>query len=212
MIHVTRRAALAFAAVLLPATLVPAQAQGFNPLAALFGGWAPPARYAPAYAPHHARPDPAYSPQRARAARELRRLQEKRTRFARLPAAADVPDAGKPKKVERGAILDTPGALKAVMNDPTLRPGDIVVFPDGPKVFTGATKAPHRVASFENVAESGRVSRQTLALLSARGAVAAPARTARVALRAPSAKAAPAAAREERAGPRVVYQGMPATR
>ena len=38
--------------------------------------------------------------------------------------------------------------------DPTLRPGDIVVMPDGLKVFRGTAAAPHKDADFVSVASS----------------------------------------------------------
>jgi hypothetical protein len=184
-------------------SIVPVHAQGFFEF--FFQGQARPyAQPAPAY-----QPDPAYSPERARAARELRRLQGDKTRYARLPKAAAVaPEKAAPKPVQRGAILDTPGAIKAILNDPTLRPGDIVMFPSGPRVFVGgSSKGAHRMSSFESVGDSRLVSKGTRASLAALAGPGVAKRTttadAKVRLRGPEAGTETVAARAE--GPRVVY-------
>jgi hypothetical protein len=49
--------------------------------------------------------------------------------------------------------------VAALLRDPTLRPGDIVVFPDGPRVFKGSRVVPHRVDMFESVEHSRLVSK-----------------------------------------------------
>jgi hypothetical protein len=200
-----RSAIAAVAAGAMVLSIVPVHAQGFFEF--FFQGQARPyAQPAPAY-----QPDPAYSPERARAARELRRLQGDKTRYARLPKAAAVaPEKVAPKPVQRGAILDTPGAMKAILNDSTLRPGDIVMFPSGPKVFVGggSSKGAHRMSSFESVGDSRLVSKGTRASLAALAGPGAAKRTttadAKVRLRGPEAKVEALAARSE--GPRVVYR------
>lgn len=181
----------------------PVQAQGFGLLDQLFSGAARQLR-----APAYAAPDPYYRPERGRAARALRKAPTAKARYAGLPASPTTVPAKKP---ERGAILDTPGALRAILDDPTLRPGDIVVFPSGPMVFTGATRAPHRMSSFERADGSRLVGRGTAALLAGL-APPAPAKTAaKVRLRGPAARTETARATPAD-GPRVVYQGTLARR
>lgn len=58
--------------------------------------------------------------------------------------------------------------VAALLKDETLRPGDIAMFPDGPRVFKGDGKAPHKISAFEPARSSRLVSnktRQTLASL-----------------------------------------------
>ncbi|HEY8566546.1 MAG TPA: hypothetical protein VIL65_13665 [Beijerinckiaceae bacterium] len=58
--------------------------------------------------------------------------------------------------------------LQVVMQDETLRPGDVVVFPDGPRVFNGRTERTHKASSFEPVGRSKLVAssaRKVLATL-----------------------------------------------
>jgi hypothetical protein len=47
---------------------------------------------------------------------------------------------------------------EALLRDPTLRKGDIVVLREGPKVFTGAAQAVHRVTDFEDAHRSKVIS------------------------------------------------------
>lgn len=192
----------ALALVLGSTSAGPAQAQGFNLFEQLFGG---PARQM--RAPVYPTVDPYFRPERARAARAVRKVPAARTRYAGLPSPSAVP-APSPKKPERGAILDTPGALKAILEDPTLRPGDIVVFPSGPRVFTGSSKGPHRMASFEPLDGSRLVSKATAAMVAGLSAPAAPAK---LRLRAPAAKQ-DVARTTPQDGPRVVYQDTMARR
>lgn len=49
---------------------------------------------------------------------------------------------------------DTAGLARMdVAADPTLRPGDIIVTRDGPKVFTGDERPPHRMSEFTPAGE-----------------------------------------------------------
>ncbi|GJD93590.1 hypothetical protein [Methylobacterium iners] len=59
------------------------------------------------------------------------------------------------------------GAAAALLKDPTLRPGDIVVLKDGARVFTGQPNKLHSVKDFESIGRSEFVDRRTRALLSA---------------------------------------------
>jgi hypothetical protein len=46
--------------------------------------------------------------------------------------------------------------LPLLLTDDTLRAGDIVVFPDGPRVFTGSQASRHSAVDFEKILRSGR--------------------------------------------------------
>jgi hypothetical protein len=193
-----RRYLLVLALAALPA-IPSAQAQPIGLFEALLGGGARPLRQIlpPPLV------DPIYVPKRSRSAR---RAPAPRERYAGLPSPAlTAPHVPKP-----GEILDTAGALKAVMADPTLQPGDIVVFPDGPRVFNGATDGPHRPASFERVDGSrlvGARTRDQLAALTGPGRPGA----ASVRLRGP-APTTPTLQAGAAAAPRVVYDGTLAVR
>lgn len=53
---------------------------------------------------------------------------------------------------------DTTGVARVdVENDPTLRPGDIVVTAEGPRVFAGNRSTPHKVSEFAPAEDSRRV-------------------------------------------------------
>ncbi|GJE18151.1 hypothetical protein [Methylobacterium marchantiae] len=58
------------------------------------------------------------------------------------------------------------GPMHALLKDPTLRPGDIVVLKDGARVFTGDEDKTHSLRDFEPVNRSASVDRKTKALLS----------------------------------------------
>ncbi|MBY0299677.1 MAG: hypothetical protein K2X71_27190 [Methylobacterium sp.] len=81
-----------------------------------------------------------------------------RARYVALPK----PEAAetKPVKVERPSGPFDPRT--ALLRDPTLRPGDIVILPEGPRVFKGETgAAKHRMSDFEDVSRSRTVSTKT---------------------------------------------------
>ncbi|MFM9735939.1 hypothetical protein, partial [Streptomyces niveiscabiei] len=48
-----------------------------------------------------------------------------------------------------------------LMNDPSLRRGDIVVFPDGPRVFTGRSGSRRSTRDFEELDQSRLVASKT---------------------------------------------------
>jgi hypothetical protein len=73
----------------------------------------------------------------ARPAPEVARLPEK------PPADLTPPDPAK-----------RPNPLATLLNDPTLRNGDIVMFPDGPRVFRGAPGTRHAMAAFVQVSRA----------------------------------------------------------
>src|SRR5215207_9247245 len=102
-----------------------------------------------------------------------------RIRPASLPGPAPVqkrrssePSAVKEKVREEGKIKLVPrepldGPVAALMKDPTLRRGDVVVLPDGPKVFKGGRTTPHRLSDFEDVRRTKLVGEKTRRQLTA---------------------------------------------
>lgn len=60
-----------------------------------------------------------------------------------------------------------PNPLVTLLNDPTLRSGDIVMFPDGPRVFRGRHGAEHEYADFVKVSKAKDVPSSTRKALAA---------------------------------------------
>ncbi|MFE1598686.1 hypothetical protein [Methylobacterium sp. ID0610] len=93
---------------------------------------------------------------------EARAALRNRARYVALPKAGPVEkvDPTKPVAIER--ITSPSQARAALMRDPTLRPGDIVILPEGPRVFMGeAGTTKHRASEFEDVRHSRLVNAQT---------------------------------------------------
>ena len=135
-----------------------------------------------------------------RHARGLERRNKPKVRYAALPKAEDVSGVSGKQPVDQKAIAANPTA--AILRDETLRPGDIVVMPGGPKVFLGheergrgSKAARHRMSDFEDVRSSrsldSKTRKQLLAMMVPHGAM--PAEEARKAL----AKARRLAPKEE---------------
>lgn len=100
-------------------------------------------------------------------ARQLAR--EPRARFASLPrveeraaarSAKPPVAAATPPKSQPLVALATAGSdpIASLLRDATLRPGDIVMFPDGARVFKGGRALPHAANTFEEVERSRLVS------------------------------------------------------
>jgi hypothetical protein len=126
------------------------------------------------WVPERARVRPSRDPDRVRHARVPIRIRHAslpdpapvRTRRASEAASAQekVRVEGKPKLVPQGPIQDPVAAL---LNDATLRQGDVVVLPDGPKVFKGKASTPHRLSDFEDVRRTKLVGAKTRRQLTA---------------------------------------------
>lgn len=88
------------------------------------------------------------------------------TRHASVPPAMKetVRSEDKAKLLPRRLAEDPVAAL---MKDPTLRPGDIVVLPGGAKVFKGRAAAPYRPSDFDDASRSKLVGEKTRRQLTA---------------------------------------------
>lgn len=133
-------------------TVSTGHAQGF--LEQLFG-----IRPAAPTQPSYSQQDPfSFGVQRRRRhARDWRRSRRPDTRYVALPTDGDGISGKQP--VDQKAIQDNP--TKAILNDKTLQPGDIVMLPNGPKVFTGVPDKRHHVSEFQDVKSSRMVDRKT---------------------------------------------------
>lgn len=91
-------------------------------------------------------------------------LRHRRARYAALPRA-------EPLSIhvgQRQTPLDMKdGAAAAFLKDETLRPGDIVILPQGAQVFTGVSGERHRKGDFAPADRSARLDRKTRVLLAA---------------------------------------------
>jgi hypothetical protein len=122
----------------------PAQAQNF--FEALFGGLG--FRTArPAPTPFFAPQPQVFFPQR----RSIRRER---------PAVAAAP-VEKPKTAKPARAASMAELLRDILDDDTLRRGDVVVFADGPRVFVGGGSAPHDLSDFQDIRESRLVGKTT---------------------------------------------------
>ncbi|MDB5645202.1 hypothetical protein [Methylobacterium sp.] len=160
------RAVIAPAFVALMLTL-PAQAQ--NADGGLFDLLFAPARPAPQVAPAQ----PVEQAEYGHARRSIRRAvsqsypayrQRPKIRYAALPKSEPL----QIKVTDRQMPLDMKaGPAAAFMKDETLRPGDIVVMKEGPKVFVGKTDDRHTARDFESVGRSDFIDRRTRSQLAA---------------------------------------------
>ena len=127
---------------------VPAQAQGiFGLFRAIF-------RPPPAPAP------PSFGYQPAPEMEQPRRKVRPRSK----PVAVEQPEVRRPVEPKPVGEIDNP--VPALLADSTLRRGDMVMFPDGLRVFAGRPGGPHKLADFKPVAQAGKLlSRQTRKLV-----------------------------------------------
>jgi hypothetical protein len=82
--------------------------------------------------------------------------------YARLtrPHQAVAAEPLKTQRVQHNAkparTVPNPELVESILSDPTLRRGDVVEFPDGPRVYRGNGRfSAHRVSDFEQVREAG---------------------------------------------------------
>jgi len=130
--------------------IVPAHAQS---LFDFLRGLSRPVPAAPPPQPADVQPTPFADP--------LRRRSSARPK----PSPVEVLEVKPPIQSRRPGEMDNP--FPALMADSTLRPGDMVMFPDGLRVFTGRVGSQHKVSDFTPVARAGKaLSRETRKLVS----------------------------------------------
>jgi hypothetical protein len=83
--------------------------------------------------------------------------------LARLPEFEAAPKM--PAKPPDPSKRENP--LVTLLSDPTLRKGDIVMFPDGPRVFRGSPGARHAMADFVDVSRAKDMPKSTRKALAA---------------------------------------------
>ena len=130
--------------------IVPARAQG---LFDFLRGFSQPVPAAPPPQPVEVQPNSfADQPRRRSAARPK-------------PAPVEVLEIKTPIQARHPVDMENP--FPALLADSTLRPGDMVMFPDGLRVFTGRVGSRHKVSDFTPVAQAGKaLSRETRKLVS----------------------------------------------
>ena len=117
--------------------VVPAAAQDFFGLLRLF---APPVVSAPAFQPYEYRAVPDIEQRIVR-------------RRPKVVGVDQPPPTKRPLKPRAPGEVTNP--VPELLADSTLRRGDIVMFPDGPRVFTGEAQRQHALADFEPVSRAG---------------------------------------------------------
>jgi len=139
------------AALILPlaASAVPAQAQG---IFGLFRAFSQPAAPAP--------PPPAFGYQPDAVVEPPRRKARPRPK----PVVVDQSEIKKPIEPKPPGEIANP--VPTLLADSTLRPGDMVMFPDGLRVFTGKPQSSHRLTDFKPLAQASKhLSRATRKLV-----------------------------------------------
>jgi hypothetical protein len=128
---------------------MPAQAQG---IFGLFRAFSQPAAPTPPPQSLEYQPDPAVGPPRRKA------------RPRPTPVAVEQVEIKTP--VEPKPVGEIANPVPALLADSTLRPGDMVMFPDGLRVFTGKPGGPHKLADFKPLAQADKhLSRATRKLV-----------------------------------------------
>ncbi|KMO20838.1 hypothetical protein [Methylobacterium platani] len=86
-----------------------------------------------------------------------------RTRYVALPKADAKPEKADTKPLALSVSpLKSLDARTALLRDPTLRPGDIVIMPEGPRVFRGDPDSDrHKMADFQDASRPGVVAAKT---------------------------------------------------
>jgi hypothetical protein len=136
-------------ALAIPLTMdaAPARAQD---IFGFFRAFAPPPAPVPAYEPFGYQDRPATERRKARARPK--------------PAPIEQAEIKKPKELRTPGEMDNP--VPALLSDSTLQSGDLVMFPDGLRVFTGRAGGQHTMADFKPLAQAGKsLSRATRKLV-----------------------------------------------
>jgi len=127
---------------------VPAQAQG---IFGFFGTFSRPTAPAPPQSFGY-QPDPG--------------VEQPRRKARPRPKSVVVEKLEINKPIEPKPLGEIANPVPALLADSTLRPGDMVMFPDGLRVFTGKPGSSHTLADFKPLAQAGRhLSRATRKLV-----------------------------------------------
>jgi hypothetical protein len=138
------------AALILPLAIsaVPAQAQG---IFGLFRAFSPPTAPAPPQ-PFGYQPDPGF--------------EQPRRKVRPRPKPVVVEQLETKKPIEPKPLGEIANPVPVLLADSTLRAGDMVMFPDGLRVFTGKPGSSHKLADFKPLAQAGKhLSRATRKLV-----------------------------------------------
>ena len=79
-----------------------------------------------------------------------------RRRAKARPKLAPVEQAEPKKPIEPRSPGDMDNPVPALLADSTLRSGDLVMFPDGLRVFTGSPGSQHKLADFKPLAQAAK--------------------------------------------------------
>lgn len=138
-------------ALILPFSMsaVPAQAQG---IFGLFRAFSQPTPPAPPQQSFGYQPDPGFEQPRRKA------------RPRSKPVVVEKLEIKTPIEPKPPGEIANP--VPALLADSTLRPGDMVMFPDGLRVFTGKPGGSHKLTDFKPLAQAGKhLSRATRKLV-----------------------------------------------
>lgn len=151
LITLTKPCSILIVALALPFAIsaVPAQAQG---IFGLFSAFSQPTPQAPQPQSFGYQSDPGFEQPRRKA------------RPRPKPVAVEKLEVKKPIEPKPPGEIANP--VPALLADSTLRPGDMVMFPDGLRVFTGKPGSAHKLADFKPLAQAGKhLSRSTRKLV-----------------------------------------------
>ena len=143
----------ALVSALLVAAPAPAMAQNF--FEALFGGFQP---QATAYAPTSRNASRSWP----RREQRLRSVEGQGFGRSKTEVSRAMEESGKPEKVEPPPM--GAGPLGPFLNDPTLRPGDVVVTTEGLMVYRGGGGSRHSPRDFASLARAGAKNSQLAAI------------------------------------------------
>jgi len=142
---------LLMVALILPLAIsaVPAQAQG---IFGLFRAFSQPTPPAPPPQSFGYQPDPG--------------VEQPRRKARPRPKPVVVEQLEVKKPIEPKPMGEIANPVPALLADSTLRPGDMVMFPDGLRVFTGKPQSSHRLTDFKPLAQASKhLSRATRKLV-----------------------------------------------
>ena len=149
LVALVRPCGILTVALVVPFAIAAAPARGQD-LFRFFRAFAPPPASLPAYQPYEYQRSP--TPERRRV-------------HAR-PKPVPVEPAAVKKPIEPRSPGEMDNPVPALLADSTLQAGDLVMFPDGLRVFTGRAGKQHTLADFKPLAQAGKaLSRATRKLV-----------------------------------------------